>query len=462
MEKEAESSGLIESTELRRVIGFWGLFSMGYADVGADVFIALGVVVVVAGVMAPFALAVAATAYVAVCLAYAELSFKYPHAGGASYFAKKAFGSLHGFLAGWFLTFAYVTDISLFALTSAAYFQKLLVSLGLGWIDTVQYLGIITSVLILFLLAINYVGIKESSRLNEVFTALGLVTLSALIVVGAFAVWEAFKLGISWMNAWSVDPYTFFYATALSFCSFIGVSSIAQAAEEAKEVGKIVKAFIITGLAVVGIAEGLLISMALSIPAQSISENVHRALFLLAEKAPFVGKWLSYWVCFSAFTICLVSANTGVIGASRVLYGMRREGLAPYFLGKVHKKRKTPYIAIILFSVIAIAIVLLNTLGGILDLEAMIAIYNFGALLTHAYVMLSHIALREEGASWKSPVSVRLGDREIPLTSVIGLVLCALIIAALFSRKIIGLAYGLTWTAAGLFMYWVMRWKSRS
>ena len=72
-----------EEQSLKRDIGWYGSFSMGYADVGANVFIALGLVALYAGGRAPIAFLIASITYVATGLAYAELATTYTYAGGA-------------------------------------------------------------------------------------------------------------------------------------------------------------------------------------------------------------------------------------------------------------------------------------------------------------------------------------------------------------------------------------------
>jgi APA family basic amino acid/polyamine antiporter len=67
---------------LKREIGSWGSFAMGYADVGADVYIALGFVAAFAASSSPIALGIAAITYVCTGLCYAELATAYPVAGG--------------------------------------------------------------------------------------------------------------------------------------------------------------------------------------------------------------------------------------------------------------------------------------------------------------------------------------------------------------------------------------------
>src|SRR2546426_10552977 len=88
-----------EEQTLKRDVGWYGSFSMGYADVGADVFIALGLVALYAGGRAPLAFLVAAITYVSTGLAYAELATTYPYAGGGPHSPVKDFHHLTGLVA---------------------------------------------------------------------------------------------------------------------------------------------------------------------------------------------------------------------------------------------------------------------------------------------------------------------------------------------------------------------------
>src|SRR6266567_7111945 len=71
-----------ESHGLRRAVGPWGSYTWGYADVGADIYVALGLVIATAAGAANIAFLFAGMIYVTVGLAYTELSAMYPLAGG--------------------------------------------------------------------------------------------------------------------------------------------------------------------------------------------------------------------------------------------------------------------------------------------------------------------------------------------------------------------------------------------
>src|SRR3989442_4193573 len=103
---------------------------MGYADVGADVFIALGLVALYAGGRAPLAFLVAAITYVSTGLAYAELATTYPYAGGAHIYSMKAFNDLAGFVPGGALRLDFTVDSAPFSLTPAGFLPSFFPSIA--------------------------------------------------------------------------------------------------------------------------------------------------------------------------------------------------------------------------------------------------------------------------------------------------------------------------------------------
>ena len=84
--------------ELRRDVTVWGSYTWGYADVGADIYAALGLVIGAAMGAAPLAFALAGLVYIMIGLAYTELASTYPVAGGGQYFTLRGLGDLWGFV----------------------------------------------------------------------------------------------------------------------------------------------------------------------------------------------------------------------------------------------------------------------------------------------------------------------------------------------------------------------------
>src|SRR5579864_3216523 len=123
--------------ELRRDVTVWGSFMWGYADVGADIYTALGLVMAAAQGLTSLAFGLAGLVYIMIGLGYTELASAYPVAGGGQYFALRGLGDFWGFIAGSALLLDYTIDIALFTVISFGYFnffmpfaQTLIVKVG--------------------------------------------------------------------------------------------------------------------------------------------------------------------------------------------------------------------------------------------------------------------------------------------------------------------------------------------
>src|SRR5258708_25875812 len=119
-----------ESQGLRRAVGVWGSYAWGYADVGADVYVALGIVMAAAEGATNVAFLFAGLVYVMVGLAYTELAAAYPMAGGGQFYVLRGLGDFWGFVAGWAVLLDFTIDIALFALASAGYLKFLFPALN--------------------------------------------------------------------------------------------------------------------------------------------------------------------------------------------------------------------------------------------------------------------------------------------------------------------------------------------
>src|SRR2546425_9709590 len=91
----AQDSG-VSPSELRRDVSVWGSYMWGYADVGADIYTALGIVALAALGFTPLAFLFAGLVYALVGLGYAELASAYPVAGGGPFFPHHPIGELAG------------------------------------------------------------------------------------------------------------------------------------------------------------------------------------------------------------------------------------------------------------------------------------------------------------------------------------------------------------------------------
>ncbi len=141
-----------------------------------------------------------------------------------------------------------------------------------------------------------------------------------------------------------VQNQNFIYGITIAMTSFIGIESIAQAAEETKRPDKwIPRANKLSIISVVIFAVGLsAISMGL-MGWQELAAARNDPIRAIAAHIPIIGPYLAPIVAATGFAICYVSTNTGIIGVSRIVFSMGRFDLLPHWFYKVHSKFKTPY-----------------------------------------------------------------------------------------------------------------------
>jgi basic amino acid/polyamine antiporter, APA family len=476
-----------EEQALRREVGWYGSFAMGYADVGADIYVAIGLVALFAGGASPLAFLIASITYVTTGLAYSELATIYPYAGGAHIYAMKAFNDFAGFIAGWAVMLDYTVDIALFSLASAGYlgffFPRIirgdfLIAL-LGFRVTLPFLGLIAASLVALLLLVNVVGIRESSFFNEVLVSFDLVVEALVLVSGLLLAFTLarflgqvtvignpvahFSIAYA-IPSLGVQEQNFVYGVTLAMTSFIGIESIAQAAEETRRPDKwIPRANKLSIVSVVIFAVGLsIVSMGI-MGWQELAASRNDPISAIAAHIPVLGTYLAPVVALTGFAICYVSTNTGVIGVSRIVFSMGRFDLLPRWFYKVHSKFRTPVRTILVFGVIGIALALVGELTFVADL------YNFGALLSYIIVNVCLIVLRnkepEAYRAWKVPGTwqIRLGQRRVlvPWISVVGAISCAALWTLILTFHESGRILGTVWLMVGVVGFIALRRAKR-
>ncbi|MEM0117795.1 MAG: APC family permease [Conexivisphaerales archaeon] len=463
-----------EAYGLKREIGVYGSFSMGYSDVGADIYVALGILALYAQAAAPIALLIAAVTYVTTGLTYAELASRYPVAGGGNYYATKAFGPIHGFMAGWGLMLDYTIDIALFGLATSGYVGAIVKTFFGTSVPLQQpYYGLIGASVIVVLMVLNIFGISYSSKLNEAVTAVSLATISILIIIGLYSAFmsDSFMNWTSQITPSLLTSQNFAYGITLAMASYIGIESISQAAEETKKPSKVIpKATKLSIVSVLVIALSLSFLTVSLIPWQVAASSPENPLYVLSSAYPVIGGILSIWVAFMGIWICTVSTNTGVVGVSRVTFSMGRLGLLPKEMARISRRFRTPYVTIITFSLIAILLILVNIFLPSAELLNLVAsIYNFGALVAYMYVNLSAIKLRLEEQSngyYRSPLNISILYRgrkvKISLIPIIGFVSCSAIWLILILLHPLGRELGVIWFMVGLLIFLLYRRKRGS
>jgi APA family basic amino acid/polyamine antiporter len=494
----------VEVIKLKRDLGVFGSFSIGFADVGADIYVALGLVLFFAAGAAPLALAVAALGYIFTALSYAELASAIPMAGGASIFTREAFDDFWGFIAGWGLLLDYTIDIALFGWITMGYLGSFLANLGVAGVPYVGVLSGLNSIntpglhsytfqaigtilLCIILMALNYIGIRESANLNVALSIISIMSETALLLIGFTLAWNLptfihnvtqLGSGISWSS--------FGWGITVAMVSFIGLESISQAAEETMRPDKTIPRSTKALIVVVTLAGLLLCTLAVGLPGISPTTlgttyqndpvtGVAKGIAMgLSTSNPLV-VLLPLWAGLLGVLMVLMSTNTGVIGASRVTYAMSRYRIMPEWLSRLHPRYRVPTRTIVIFSLTSIGFVIFIWLMGTYRIGSedptviLGDLYNYGALVSFMLVNLSLIVLRNKRPElyrpYKSPIafSVKIRGKKwvVPVLPLLGFFVCLLVWIMVLNLHQIGKVVGTLWFVAGISMYLIYRWSQR-
>jgi APA family basic amino acid/polyamine antiporter len=467
-----------ESHGLRRAVSVWGSYTWGYADVGADVYVALGIVMAAAQGATNVAFLFAGLVYVMVGLAYTELAAAYPMAGGGQFYVLRGLGDLWGFVAGWAVLLDFTIDIALFALASAGYFnfffpvlsQHVNVHLlGLSIPDVQPILILETTILVLFLTTLNILGVRESSRFNEILGALDIISESSILFFGFLFAFDPALLIHQMTTAW---PYLYHlaYGASLAIISFVGLESISQASQETIRPGKVVPrtsiALILTVLIYALAFSNLGLAM---LPLQTIVAHQGDPVAWLASHIPILGLFAGPYVALLGATLLLISANSGVFGASRITYSMARFNLLPHWFAKVHPKFRTPIRSLVVFSGIALVELWLAGLSSnVYDVLA--NVYAFGAATSYMLVFVSLLTLRFKDPwtprPFKVPLNIKIRGKDgeirlLPIVGILGFLGISSIIFLVVLTHSIGRIAGPGWIVLGLLIYFWHRRRNK-
>jgi APA family basic amino acid/polyamine antiporter len=446
--------------------------------------VALGLVIATAAGVANIAFLFAGLIYVTVGLAYTELSAMYPLAGGGQLWVMRGLGDIFGFTAGWSVLLAFTVDIALFAYISVSYLNRLLPS-GL---NQLPWINVEAIVIVLLLLTLNTIGVRESSKLNEIAGAIDILAESTLIFIGFFF---AFNPAFYWRQTTDFfahpEPSRLLLGTSLAIISFVGLESISQAAQETERPTTVIPrtsvALILTILAYAiglsNLALGMLhwqsydpnstgSKVCGNLAAAACSE-LHRQhenapMIWLATNLPTVGAYLAPVIAVLGFTLLLISSNSGVYGSSRIVYSMAHNDLMPKFFTYVEPRFRTPLLALATFC--TIAVVELIAAGFTPNaLQSLAEMYAFSAAVNYLLVFVALLRLRfidpDTPRTFRVPWNVPVRRPEqtywVPIVGIIGLLfLCAVLVMVVLTNPI-GRVAGPLWVVAGLVFYYFYR-----
>src|SRR4249919_3888408 len=415
---------------LHRVLGTAALFSTAYGNVGSSIYYALGLVTVFALGLTPVAFVISGAIFFFTAVTYAEATARFPEAGGSSSFTRHAFNEAVSFFAGWAQMLNYTVTIAISAIFVPHYLNKFDPSLNLighPW-DIVG-----GAVVVGLLVAINIVGVKEAAGLNIFLALTDLGTQALLVMIGLVTVFSPHVLQTNVHLGTAPTWSNFIVSIPVAMVAYTGIETVSNMAEEAIDPPRHVPRSIMYVVLAVFAIYAFLPSVALSaLPVHAASAqdvaNVSkyqctaqhglqvgdRTSDLACRFAgdPVAGvvdhlglpdtvtSGLAFYVAILAATILIIATNAGIIGVSRLTYSMGQHRQLPEAIRRVHPTYNTPYVAIILYSLIAILLMIPNGAVSFLG-----NLYAFGAMLSftlaHASVVWMRHTMPDEDVPWR-------------------------------------------------------------
>ncbi|MBV8082504.1 MAG: APC family permease [Candidatus Eremiobacteraeota bacterium] len=469
-------------SELRRAVTTWGSYAWGYADVGADIYVALGAVVGIAAGASNIAFGFAGLVYVCIGLAYTELAAAYPIAGGGQFFVTRALGDFMGFIAGWAVLLDFTIDISLFAWFTVGYISSPRLIPWLAAPEHHFYYFLCVLAVAGFLTYINVLGVRQSSRVNEIVAAIDVCTETFILACGFLFAWHPELLLNTMQHHWPSSD-DLLKGVSFAIVSFVGLESISQAAEETQRPSSVMPrtsiALILTILIFALSYSNLVLGMHGPVDASGHetalysflgnSQNNDKAIALLAGFLPYVGGALAYIVPVVGAFLLLISSNSGVYGASRIAYSMGKYQLLPSLFQKTNRKTKTPVITILIFSGVALIELLAAYRQGDDAINFLLDLYAFGAALSYTLVFVALITLRYTDQAAPRPFRMPLnfpltvGGRAgtVSLLSLVGLAGIFAILVFTIMTHPIGRIAGPSWVLLGIIFFAIYRTRNR-
>jgi basic amino acid/polyamine antiporter, APA family len=442
-----------------RTISYRALFAVVYTTSVSSVYFALGVIARHAAGLTPVVLLASGIFFGLSAMTYGEGASLYQERGGASVFARHGLNETVSFIAAWAIVLDYTILVAVTALTVPSYLAAFWGPLGHGGLEIAVALAVIG-----FVVADNLLGVSPRRLRRRVFvTAADLVLQAVVIVVGLAVVFDPHRLTET-INLGTVPTVSgLAFALPIAVIAFTGLEAAASLALEVnaspRELrrligpGSMVIVLVYVGIAVVGIG-GLPVHNGM--PALG-SEHLRAPVLGLVEA--YHPRWLAdvlkYTVAILAAAGLIAAAGSSMLGVSRVGFLLANNHQIPSVVGRLHQRWGTPWVVITVAGLAAAALVLPT------DVELLIGIYAFGALLAFTIAHLSVIALRfrepDRPRGYRIPFSVPFRGAKVPVPAVLGALLGG---AGWVSVVVLhqGARYvGVGWLAAGLVVFVVYR-----
>ncbi len=325
--------------------------------------------------------------FIVVC--YAEVASRFSATGGPYLYAREAFGPVVGFEVGWLYWIVRVTTFAANCNLLITYFGFFVPQASQG---TFRVASI--SVVVLTIFVVNLIGVKQSAMMTNIFTAGKLIPLFVFVAVGIFFIQpENFTFD-------TVPEYgAFSSAVLLLIYAFVGFEVGVVMGGETKDPQRNTPIALFVALGVVAVLYILIQVVSIG----TLSGLAQSERPLADAGAIFLGTYGAAFITVGALVSILGNLNVGLLGSTRLLFAMSENGDLPSTLSRTHESFKTPWVSILLTSMVILILTIFSTF-----LTAL-AIATITRLLVYATTCLALPVFRRRGDAPEARFSAPFG-----------------------------------------------------
>ncbi len=356
---------------LNRSLGLYDVVSLVIGTiVGADIYIAASFGAGLLGPFAVFAWLIAGVMAIVIALCFAECSSLVPEVGGPYAYARRAFGNFTGFIAGWSLLIAEWSSIAVFPLAFVAYLEFFIPNMPQVFQIIIKFL------FVLFLTFINYYGVRQAGKANDILTILKVAPILIFTIAGI--VYFILKPALLIANFTPIAPLGFGglgSAIVLIFWAYVGFELVTVPSDEIIDSKRTIPLAIGIGMGVIAlfyiitnfVILGLVPWMQLSVSTAPLSLAGYTLVGAIGAGFLSVGALLSI----------SGSDEAGILSAARIPYAMAADGLLPRMFAKVHPIYETPYVSLIIQGIVTFLAAVFGTISQLIILSVFLLLFCY-------------------------------------------------------------------------------------
>jgi len=376
--------------ELAKDLGPLAALTIGVGTmIGAGIFVLPGQAAGVAGPLVAASFVVGGVISLFTALSASELGTAMPKAGGSYYYVNHALGPLFGSVAGLGNWMGLAFASAFYMIGFGGFLIELVgvpgVNLGIVALSPTQVAALVAGVAFV---GVNYVGAKETGRLQNIIVITLVSILTVFTIVGALNADLSTLTPVAPFGYGSLLP-----GTALVFVSFLGFAKITTVAEEIRNPGRNLPLAIVGSVVIVTIMYAIIMVVLMGVINWDILAGSDTPVIDVAEVA--FGNTLGLatlgggLILFAGLLATASSANASILASSRINFAMGRDKLVTAWLNQIHPRFATPYRSIAITGGLILLFI------GIGDIKTLAKAGSVLHLIVYGLLNLALIVMRE-------------------------------------------------------------------